>query len=255
MAVIEGSGLTIDMDDNHRPVLVRATLRTGVGYDPPYGLDLAGLLATRMRSVQSAGLEQAQRLTKTPLPDTTEEDPGDLNLPLSRCLTGADWHWLASCAIPIAADDFPEPRTYYRVVDSSWAQRAATRPLTYAHPSSGPYRDVMMPAPVIVCREVTWHAVGDLDAIRRLVSPLRFIGRRRSTGEGGVIGWTVTPVDTDPIRWAHESESSIIRPCPQECAQGLGVDFGMGWYAIRPPSWHPDRLQQLAIATEPEEEW
>lgn len=249
------AGLRLDIPEGHQPIRVRATLRTGIGYDPPYGLDLAGLLATRLRSIQQATLEETGNLARTPLPDTTEEDPGDMDLPLSRCLTGPDWHWLASCAIPVDPDEFPEPRTFYRTVDTSWAQRAATRPLAYFHPSKGPYRDVMMPAAVVLCREVVWHAVGDPDAVHRLLAPLRFIGRRRSNGEGGVLAWHVEPIEADPARWTHEHDGQIIRPCPHACADQLNVPYTEGWYALRPPSWHPDRLQKLAMTASTEEDW
>lgn len=248
------AGLVLDLDRTHRPVEVKATLRSGVGMDLPYALDLAGLLAARLRRLEQAALDDAGRLFSAPLPDTTGDEPLDMNLPLGRCSAGAQWHWLASCAIPEMVEPVLEPRTFYRTVDSSWAQRAADRPLPYFHPTGGPYRDIMMPSPVLVCASLRWRAVGDPAVIASLLRPLRAIGRRRASGEGGVLSWTVTEVDTDPGRWAHEADGNLIRPCPVACAEALGVAYRTGWYALRPPAHHPDLLANLAQAPTPEEE-
>lgn len=242
--------------EEDRPLLVTALLRTGVSMDLPYGLDLAGLLAARMRVLDRGLLHEAGRLTTSPLPDTTQEEPEDMNLPLGTCSTaGEQWHWLASCALPVDPEEHPEPRTYYCNVDGPWAQVAAARPLAYHHPSKGPYRDMMMPAPVVVCRAVQWRAVGDAKRVEELLRGMRFVGRRRSVGEGGVLDWNVEEVDADEFTWCHVREAEIIRPCPEQCAQEAGVAYRMGWYALRPPSWHPDRLVALAMTPEPEEEW
>lgn len=249
------AALDLDLAPAHRPVEIEATLRSGVGMDPPYALDLAGLLAARMRRVEQAALDEAGRLFTHPLPDTTGDEPLDMDLPLGRCRTGSQWHWLASCALPVHASEHPDPRIFYRTVDSAWAQRAADRPLPYFHPTGGAYRDVMVPSPVLTCTALRWHAVGDPVAIAALLAPLRFIGRRRTTGEGSVLSWRVTEVDTDPGTWAHLSAGEIARPCPPECAEALGVPYRTGWFAIRPPSHHPDLLALLAMAPQPEEDW
>lgn len=260
------AGLTSDCEDSHEAFTLTARLRTGIGFDLPYGLDLAGILATRVRMLERERREAGGRLVSDPLPDTTEEEPYDLNLPLGRCTTGPEWHWLASCAIPVEARDEPEPRVFYRTADYAWAQRAATRPLPhYLSPSSGAYRDVMMPAPVVTCQAVQWQAVGDADEVHRLVRGIRFLGRRRAVGEGRVLHWTI---DRAPAsvgenglggEWAHLAPHTdqLIRPCPVECVQALGLPddtWRMGRYALRPPSWHPDRLMELAMSAE-EEEW
>lgn len=251
--------LAVDSGPGHEPFEVVARLVSSVGFDPPYGLDLAGLLATQMRAFDRAS--RPGPLARAPLPDTTEEEVFDMNLPLARCMTGSDWHWMASCAMPVDPDPDPEARTFYRVSDYSWAQRAAERPLPYyLSPSSGACRDVMMPAPVLVCGEVRWRGMGVLGEVERLLRPLRHIGRRRSVGEGGVLDWTVRPVEvSDPASWVHRHENQLTRPWPVECVQALGLDddqWRMGNYAIRPPSWHPSRLRDLAMtAFEDEEEW
>lgn len=248
--------LRLDLLENHEPLLITAHLRTGIGYDQPYGLDLAGVLASRMRAADRAARAPGSLVT-SPLPDTTEEEPEDMDLPLGRCLTGSDWHWTASCAIPVAPEPDPEPRTFYRVVDAAWSHRAAERPLPYIHPSKGPHRDMMMPAPVVLCNAVQWHAIGNREEIERLLSGVKFMGRRRSVGEGRILEWEVEGLGVSSTEegWSHVHEGEIVRPCPEECAQALDVPYRLGWYALRPPSWHPDRLGQVAMTEEPEEEW
>lgn len=251
------NALRLDVADGHRPVLVEARLRTGVGKDMTYSLDLAGLLAARLRRIAQADLDDQGVLVAQPLPDTTEDDAHDMDLPLSRCLGGGHhWHWLASCATHPDAAPQPDPRTFYRVIDSSWEQRAAQRPLPYTHPTGGAYRDVMMAAPVVICGSLRWHAVGDPERIADLLTPLTFIGRRRSVGEGGVLAWTVTEVpDADPARWAHlGDDGNLIRPCPVECAETLGVPYRRDVRGLRPPNHHDDRKMALAVAPEPEED-
>lgn len=248
--------LTLDAAPSHVPVRVTAHLRTGIGYDLPYGLDLAGILASRMRAVARDLRHQDGAHVTSPLPDTTEEDPEDMDLPLARCITaGADWHWAASCAIPTAPDEDPEPRTFYRVVDSAWAHRAADRPLPHVQPSSGPHRDMMMPAPVLLCPSVQWHAIGDPDRIEHLLRGILFLGRRRSVGEGRILHWEIETLATEPDGWSHIHAGEIVRPCPEDCAAALAVPYRLGWYALRPPSWHPDRLMAMAMTPEPEEAW
>lgn len=249
--------LTLTESPEHAPLIVRACLRSGVGMELPYGLDLAGLLATRIRVHDRAGRAARGSLLTAPLPDTTEEEPEDLTLPLARCHGGGDWHWAASCAIPLDPDPDPEPRMFYRVLDSGWMQRAAARPLPYHHPSKGPYRDVMMPAPVVQCRELEWRAVGDAQAVEQLLRPVAYIGRRRSVGEGKVLSWSVARVaDVDPARWVHCGDGdTLIRPVPERCAEALSVPYDLGHYALRPPSWVPGRMQELAMTQADAEEW
>lgn len=243
--------------EGHQPVTITAALRTGVCLNPPYGLDLAGLLATRMRRQRDGQRAATGPYAHDPQPDSTVEDPADLDLPLSIAHDGRDWSWLASCAI--LPDPLPdlEPRFHYRVSDTDWASRAAHRPLPQILPSAGSYRDMMLPAPVLPVTTLTWRAVGDPAAVAALLDPVWAVGKRRATGEGRVLGWQVTPgpAGEDPLRWAYVGQDGqILRPIMAGVAEHLGVDYELGWYARRPPSWHPDRLAQLAM-TPPSEDW
>lgn len=248
--------LTIESQTGQVPLTVTANLRTGAGWDRPYGLDLAGIIAAHQRRIDKAQRERAGTLVDKPPADTTEGVAYDLDLPLARCTTGSDWHWAATCAIPVAADDDPETHMFYRTLDSAWSERAATRPLPYYSPKSGPYRDVMMASNITVCPALTWRAIGDPQSVHEAVAAIWFIGRRRNSGEGEVISWTVEEAHPeDPGRFVHaDSSDAILRPCPPACAEELDVPYRLGWYATRPPSWHPDRLTELAMTAEPDDD-
>lgn len=242
----------------HRPFLLTATLRTGVGLDLPYGLDLAGILAGRMRTIDRDYLVGAtSRRHDAVLPHSMEEVPEDMGLPLAQCFTGHEWHWLASCAVPVGADPDPETRVFYKVVDTALMQSAALRPLPYHHPSKGSFRNLMVPAPVIVCEAVQWRGMGDPERVLDLVRGITNIGRRRNVGEGRVLRWAIE--EAHPSKpsadWVHVDGARVLRPVPAECLDELGVPHSPVQYAIRPPSWNPERLLDLAGTQEAEDDW
>ena len=235
-------------------VVVTARLATGAAMTPPYDLDLAGLLAAQVhRRDHARAVEQGTHLS-APLPDTTGEDCEDLTLPLARCTRDpALWHWAASCANPTDPLPLPEPRINFKMVDTDWARVAAARPLPYAHPRSGPYRDVLIPRTVVVTPALTWRAVGDIDAIAALLHPITAIGKGRGSGEGRVRGWSIEPgpdmTETQAMDWVHHDGQRLLRPVPPSCADTTGLPYDIISFASRPPSWHPDRLADLAATT------
>lgn len=244
---------------SYEPFTLKAKLLRGVSIEP-YGLDLAGILASRYwRKRKAAILEEN-------LPnyvDSMKNQPEDFDLPLDMCSEGEDWHWMATCAIYEKEDRFPQSETmYYKVVNDAWAGRAANRPLPYYNTKSGAYRDVMGSARIMLTGEVKWYGVGDPEAIWNLIKDIRCIGKRRSKGEGRVIKWEIETGQAidDKWQWGHcGPDDKIHRPIPVECAHRLGLDFTLDWFAIRPPSWNPDRLYELAVHKDREvyfpEEW
>lgn len=234
-----------------KPFRLTAHTLRGVCMEP-YGLDLAGILASRKWS----------EIRNDTSVDSMVERPDDLDLPLDMCSSGADWHWKASCAMVQVDEGKPqEPRTYYRVVNDSMVARAANRPLPYYHPRSSAYRDVMMPAPITLSPTLTWEGVGDLDKVFHLVKDIRSVGKRRSKGEGRIVNWSISEIESDDnLSIGHiDPNGRINRPIPVECADRIGVEYQIAWHAIRPPSWNPNRLREMAVEKEEElylpEEW
>lgn len=240
--------MAIIITPGHVPLRVTAHLRTGVVMDRPYGLDLSGILASRMRQIQKA--ELAEVGANSVLPDSGGEDPEDFPLPLSRCTSEDDWYWAATCGVPdTEPEDAPEARVFFQGVDVEHAKSYAVRPLPEVFARKGSYRDVMMPVAVTLASTLTWFAVGDRQQVLRLLEPVRAVGRRRATGEGVVLHWTVEEIDGDPLTIAHMGDTGrLLRPVPIAAAEQLGIEYRVGWYALRPPSWNPNRLMELAMA-------
>jgi len=210
------------------PMVVSCRAPLGVGVDEP-GLDLAGLLASRLVSVLEA--------------DGVEVDGGDdLPLPLAVCGGGVvGWHWAASCVVldPVW-DGVVGHRRRGRVMDVSWIGRAARRPWPVMQAARTAYRDRVTPHEVRGWGVLSWRAVGDVVRVGELLGPVVALGKCRGTGEGMVDGWRVERVCgvEDWARWVHVDEGGrLLRPVPVECA-GAWCDSGaweMGVWGLRPP--------------------
>lgn len=241
--------MTLLASPEHRLLRIQARLRGGVAMDRPYGLELSALLATHAHRLRKAeAVSQGRRVHS----DADDEDPEDFDLPLARCVSGDDWYWAASCAQPdVHPEEAPEARTYFQNVASAHARDFASRPLPEVYARKGSYRDVMMPSSVTLASTLTWFAIGDKERIAAALRPLRAIGRRRATGEGVVLSWSIEDAPGDPWRTLHLGDGDqLLRPVPIPVAEALGVDYRVGAYAIRPPSWNPNRLTEMAMADE-----
>lgn len=101
--------------------------------------------------------------------------------------------------------------------------------------SSGHMKAYDLTMPTVFSREVVWHAHGDPEKVRSLLS--RFVpalGKKRSTGSGTVREWVVEPGGE------HDGvtvEGRLSRRLPATAADGA---FRIG--AIRPPYYHPTRM-------------
>ena len=233
------------------PVRVRAHLACGIAQAAPWGIALDGLLASQLwegikaqRRAAGAGYVRAMDCA----------DPPDLELPLARCQPyGAGspvWHWAATCALPEPVDGRQEVqvRHWTAQVDARDLERVAERLPKSLPARQGRFRARRMPLLVSVCASVSWQAVGDPQAIRALLDPVRTIGKKRSSGEGHVLAWEVEQVEVDGFTAGHlHADGSLGRPCPAPCRQQAGqvADGGLGRAGLRPPYMHPGRQQEL----------
>ena len=84
--------------------------------------------------------------------------------------------------------------------------------------------------------EIVWYAEGDGDAVDRLLTGVRFIGKRRGSGFGEVRRWSFDAGDLDGVVGPF---GEPLRPVPVEMFTGdksaLKVDA-----AWRPAYWHPE---------------
>lgn len=236
------------MSTTHVPLQVRAHLVAGIAHAAPWGIALDGLLAAELwdqhkAATRAAGDEHVRAFEL--------DDPPDLNLPLARCQPsdGSPWHWAATCAHP----DQParvQVHTWTGRLDARAHEQVATDLPKTVSARQGRYRTRRMPLLVTACANVTWHAVGDVDAIRDLLAEVPSIGKKRTSGEGHVLRWEVRAVDVDERTAAHlHPDGTLGRTTPLACAEQLpgAGNGGRGRAGLRPPYMHPARQHELVL--------
>lgn len=225
------------------PLTVTAALQSGVVHSNPWGIALDGLLAAELHATAKAELEDAGGVH---VPVLERDDVADLDLPLARCGHGADWHWAATCGWPERADsDDLEVRAWYSFPDHQLIERFVADLPRHVDDDRGRWRRYAMPQLITSTPTLTWRAVGDVEAVRSLLSGIAAIGKSRSRGEGAVTAWSVTAApEVEAWEAGHlHPDGSLGRPCPPACLTGHGPleDGGIGWSGLRPPYLHPSR--------------
>lgn len=83
--------------------------------------------------------------------------------------------------------------------------------------------------------EITWYAIGDPDKIEALLKDVEFIGKRRASGYGQVLGLRIEPDELDGVI-GHFGEP--LRPVPVDLFQGdkTSIKADAAW---RPAYWNP----------------
>lgn len=234
---------------HHQPFTVTAKLAAGIALGGGWGLALDGLLAAQLWAERKARLHAAGHSTAR-LVDT--EVVPDMELPLSICRApDGHWHWAATCADPGDLVEGHERDIHYwtgRMDNRTYRQTTTTMPVTVAT-HQGRWRNRIMPVIVTLCPTVTWRGVGDINAVRALLAPVAAIGKKRSQGEGCVLGWHVEPTSADP--WVHghlHRNGDLGRPAPAECLGDQPVMHGgAGVTGLRPPYLHISRQHQLLL--------
>lgn len=244
------------------PLTVTAHLQAGIAHAGPWGIALDGLLAGVVHARAKAELLAAGG-EHTPLVE--QVDVPDLELPLARCGSGADWHWAATCAWPgrHAVGQPPEVVT--------WITRPDHRHLTdltgsdvrqHIDEDSGRYRRYAMPLLVTLTEAVTWRAVGDADRIRELLEHVPAIGKKRTSGHGHVTAWEVTDDAHEVTPWeaGHvHPDGTLGRPTPAAClelpgAHELVSNPARGPAGLRPPYTHPSKRREDLLLPYPNDQ-
>lgn len=226
------------------PLIVTAEMGTGVAHTHPWGISLDGILAAELWA-----RHKHTHPNLTPALDA--DDPPDLDLPLARC-TPPDglWHWAATCAWPDPPPDHPEIHLWTGRLDHRSVEQLTCGLPRVVSDRQGRHRARCMPLMVTVCATLTWHAVGDPDAVRDLVASVPAIGKKRSQGEGRVLSWRVVEApDMDVFTAAHlYPDGTLGRPTPAGCLTGhVIVDGGQGLVGVRPPSMHHSRMAEVRL--------
>ena len=199
------------------PLKITAYPRCGIIADKYLPLD-GILLYAAMRE------RYGPQLLTTP---GTVPDVETAELPLARLNDGPHWYYAASFA------EWPEA-----IVDGSnhWNKRfdqkqsdlvdfRGRRGKVIVEQST--YKAYHMPVYYRHTLEVSWYAVGDGDAIERLLATMTHIGKKTAQGWGRITRWFVEPWPHD---WSVWRDGQLMRAIPD----GDGVLHG-----LRPPYWLP----------------
>lgn len=235
-----------------RPLLIRAHLATGLAQASSWGIALDSLLAAELWSRRKLEIRAAGGETPS-LHDTSY--PEDIELPLARCTAAAGelWHWAATTAYPEGrpTDLPPDVHMWSGRVDHRAVEHLTSGLPSVVSDRQGRYRARRMPLLVTICRAVTWSCIGDPDTIHDLLAGLPAIGKKRSHGEGQVLGWEITnqPSVDDWAAGHLHPDGTLGRPTPDMCLEGHPsvVDGGLGTAGLRPPYMHRSRQHTLHL--------
>lgn len=101
----------------------------------------------------------------------------------------------------------------------------------------GRYKAYHMPIPTLITDKVVWYAYGDGEEIKRLLSDVAAIGKKRVQGQGHVIKWQVEPIPNDCSEWR---DGHLMRPIPGPLVDLATVTpHDIQHCAFRAPQWHP----------------
>lgn len=229
---------------------VRAVLAAGIASLAPWGIALDGLLAAQLHEGdQTARRDAGEELVRA----REQAKPPDLDLPLARCTPEqGPWHWAATTAWPEAHGDVIDVHHWSARVDHRHLEHVAEQLPRVISQRQGRYRAKRMPLLVTPTPAITWHGVGDIEQIGALLESVISIGKKRSTGEGHVLTWTVEPApDLDQQAAAHlHPDGSLGRPVPTACVEMFETPVhhgGTGQAGVRPPYMHPARTHDLVL--------
>lgn len=90
----------------------------------------------------------------------------------------------------------------------------------------GRYKAYRMPIFYRHALHVSWHVVGDLDAITELLKPMTHIGKKAAQGAGRIIRWEIDPCDVDFS--IYDANGNLTRATPSP---------GGILYGVRPSYW------------------
>lgn len=239
-----------------KPLIITARLQQGVSWDPRYGIALDGLLNSLIRASEAfkEGILAGSLLDG----GLDLENPKEWDLPLAKCenTENDDWHWLATVGQPLGLGDselVSSPLDAHRLMVKLDERRAESIAVALPKNVGGPrgrYRTRVTPVLVTVSSSIQWHAIGDLEKISNILSPVLTIGARRGSGEGKVESWHVQESEVlDYKRFGHTHPNGKLgRAVPESCALALGLDVSHKGYAgLRPPMFHKTRQKLLVL--------
>lgn len=195
------------------------------GYDP---LNLDNLLARAVvdEATGGAGLPNSAEPYLLPVPlQCLWRSPQDLPL------------WACTPFAPLGFSTRDIAYWHKRAQSGRWT---GTKRGTFAITSTkGRWMERRVPLPVVTCEALVAHCVGNAEEIARLLKPLAFVGKRRSSGFGEVRGWQIEEAGD----FSLVAEDRLTRALPALALSLLpvgqvpeGQPAPVGW---TPPQWKP----------------
>lgn len=168
----------------------------------------------------------------------------DFDLPLARWgdYPSGLWGWRCSWAcMDVRGETRAEVRK--RTIADEAIQWARDNSLPV---SAGRFKPCDLAYPAVIAPTITWYAVGDLDAVQRLLDRVPAIGKSTNKGYGKILRWEVTHC---PINRALvDEEGELMRALPPALADALvtsSAPYIPRAHGIRPPYHHASRRAQV----------
>lgn len=229
---------------------VQARLVNSIVLDTRFGIGLDSLLASAIREQGKrahglSGVEYDGGLNRYVSPEVRIVD-----LPLSKCSTSKDWHWLTTNAIPldsqgrvISINDI-DVRSYIQVDDSQGHEFAVTKLPANISSSSGRWKLSRGVKAATLAQSLAWTGHGSISDIKTILSDITSIGASRRSGIGAVREWVVSPIEASAHDAGHIGiDEKPARPLFKECLEALTIpielkELRQEIVGIRPPYWH-----------------
>lgn len=229
---------------------VEARLVNSVVLDTRFGIGLDSLLASAIREQGKrannlSGVEYDGGLNRYVAPEVCIVD-----LPLSKCSSSKDWHWLTTNAIPldsqghvISVNDI-DVRSYIQIDDSQGHEIAVAKLPANISSSSGRWKLSRGVKAASLAQSLIWTGHGNISEIKDILSDIPSIGASRRSGLGAVYEWVVRPIEVNAHDAGHIGiDKKPARPLFKECLEALTIpielkELRQETVGIRPPYWH-----------------
>lgn len=219
-----------------RPMRVRAWLRTAVVCDATLPLD--GLLL-----FQAARRRYGPRDATLP-GQSYGASPAHVHglVPLRECNPGPRWYY--ACSFAQWPEHTVEIKDHWnKRFDSAHAEVLDLGQQRRVIVEAGRYRSYHMPVFGLLALYVDWYVVGNLDAVRDLLSDVWALGKKTVQGWGRAYRWDVDPWPED---WSVWRGDRLMRAIPHE---GGPVPLDLRLTGYRPSYWLQENQALCVVPT------
>lgn len=170
------------------------------------------------------------------------QEPADIPIPVAKSACGR--LYLASSSL--FERDTHEKRWITKRFPIAEAQCLGEPALRRVNLAGGLSKNYRLPLETFHTKgdAITWYALGEAEPIRALLRLVRYLGKKRSVGNGRVTRWEVVacePWDGFPVL----RQGRPLRPLPLDWP-GLG-EHRIDYRVLAPPYWQRWREEETAV--------